>query len=476
MTISVGRTGYIPGGAAFNVALQGPQGVQGPPGVPGPPGDDSTVPGPPGPAGPAGVDGAASTVPGPQGPIGPAGPTGPEGAASTVPGPTGPTGPQGDDGPQGPQGPQGIQGVPGTPGAGTPGTALPLMSGTAAVGVTTAFSREDHRHPTDTSREATIAAGTTAQYYRGDKSWQAHDKASVGLGNVDNTSDANKPVSTAQAAADTTLQTNINAKAATTYVDTQDALKVAKLGDTMTGDLTISKATTPTLKLSKTVATVGAAVEGQNNGSARWRLNVANGTAESGSNAGSDFTVARFNDAGVSIDTPLTINRATGNVLVGATAAASNLAAMRVGYSNAGGQSGITLRTDNDTTAYAVSFFNAAMANVGAINTSATATAYNTSSDGRLKEDLKTFDAGNIVDKTNVYDFAWKTTGERSYGVIAQQASEVYPAAVTNDKKADRWLIDYSKYVPVLLQEVKALRARVAQLEATPLAVKTVVP
>jgi hypothetical protein len=47
-------------------------------------------------------------------------------------------------------------------------------------------------------KEPTIAAGTTAQYWRGDKSWQTHDKASVGLGNVDNTSDANKPISTAQ--------------------------------------------------------------------------------------------------------------------------------------------------------------------------------------------------------------------------------------------------------------------------------------
>ena len=46
-------------------------------------------------------------------------------------------------------------------------------------------------------KEGTVTAGTTAQYYRGDKTWQALDKASVGLSNVDNTSDANKPVSTA---------------------------------------------------------------------------------------------------------------------------------------------------------------------------------------------------------------------------------------------------------------------------------------
>jgi len=36
------------------------------------------------------------------------------------------------------------------------------------------------------AKEPTIAAGTTGQYYRGDKSWQTLDKTAVGLGNVDN--------------------------------------------------------------------------------------------------------------------------------------------------------------------------------------------------------------------------------------------------------------------------------------------------
>ena len=55
------------------------------------------------------------------------------------------------------------------------------------------------------TKENTITPGTTAQYYRGDKSFQTLDKTAVGLGNVDNTSDSNKPVSTA-------TQTALNAK------------------------------------------------------------------------------------------------------------------------------------------------------------------------------------------------------------------------------------------------------------------------
>ncbi|HVW22984.1 MAG TPA: hypothetical protein VHB51_00650 [Candidatus Saccharimonadales bacterium] len=46
-------------------------------------------------------------------------------------------------------------------------------------------------------KEPTIAAGTNSQYYRGDKTWQTLDKTAVGLSNVDNTSDLNKPISTA---------------------------------------------------------------------------------------------------------------------------------------------------------------------------------------------------------------------------------------------------------------------------------------
>jgi hypothetical protein len=57
-------------------------------------------------------------------------------------------------------------------------------------------------------KEPTLVAGNSTQYYRGDKSWQTLDKAAVGLANVDNTTDANKPISTA-------MQTALNAKEAT---------------------------------------------------------------------------------------------------------------------------------------------------------------------------------------------------------------------------------------------------------------------
>lgn len=46
-------------------------------------------------------------------------------------------------------------------------------------------------------KENTISAGLTSQYWRGDKTWQTLDKSTVGLSNVDNTSDIDKPLSNA---------------------------------------------------------------------------------------------------------------------------------------------------------------------------------------------------------------------------------------------------------------------------------------
>ena len=50
--------------------------------------------------------------------------------------------------------------------------------------------------PAEIGAEPSITSGTTGQYWRGDKSFQTLDKTAVGLGNVDNTSDLNKPIST----------------------------------------------------------------------------------------------------------------------------------------------------------------------------------------------------------------------------------------------------------------------------------------
>lgn len=76
------------------------------------------------------------------------------------------------------------------------------------------------------AKQNTITAGTTGDYYRGDKTFQTLDKSAVGLGNVDNTSDSNKPISAA-------TQSALNDKADTTYVDSElsDKVDTSSLSD-----------------------------------------------------------------------------------------------------------------------------------------------------------------------------------------------------------------------------------------------------
>jgi len=63
-----------------------------------------------------------------------------------------------------------------------------------AVGTSASTYVEAAKKSEVDAKEPALPAGTTAQYLRGDKSWQALTKAAVGLGNVDNTADSVKAV------------------------------------------------------------------------------------------------------------------------------------------------------------------------------------------------------------------------------------------------------------------------------------------
>ena len=132
---------------------------------------------------------------------------------------------------------------------------------------------------------------------------------------------------------------------------------------------------------------------------------------------------------------------------------------------------GAPSRSSRTTTALADhhAFFNP-NGNVGAIYTEASATTYNTTSDGRLKENFRPIEqSGEIIDALNPCKFDWKAGSKGDCGVIAQEAHEVFPQAVVRGDDGDevnqRWMVDYSRFVPLLLAEVKSLRARLTDLE-----------
>lgn len=115
--------------------------------------------------------------------------------------------------------------------------------------------------------------------------------------------------------------------------------------------------------------------------------------------------------------------------------------------------------------------------NVGRITITSSATTYNTTSDERLKTDLKPIDV-SLIDQIEVWDFEWmREPGVRSHGVMAQQAIGIIPDMVShntdtyedengNPQVYDEWGADYGKMTPLLAAVVKDLRARVSALEA----------
>lgn len=80
-------------------------------------------------------------------------------------------------------------------------------------------------------------------------------------------------------------------------------------GGTLTGDLTVQKSS-PLITLNRT-DTGPAPIVGQMNGVNRWRMDMGGG-ADAGSNAGSNFVLYRYADAGGNLGAALTINRVDG--------------------------------------------------------------------------------------------------------------------------------------------------------------------
>lgn len=150
--------------------------------------------------GPTGLTGDKG-LKGETGPAGTNGTNGTNGVNGSI-GNTGATGATGNSGGQGATGNTGSIGA-----TGPIGPSGGLTGATGAAGATGATGPQGSQGVAGTAGgEPVVTAGTTSQYYRGDKTWQTLNSAAVGLGSVDNTSDANKAISTA-------TQTALNLKA-----------------------------------------------------------------------------------------------------------------------------------------------------------------------------------------------------------------------------------------------------------------------
>jgi hypothetical protein len=94
------------------------------------------------------------------------------------------------------------------------------------------------------------------------------------------------------------------------------------------------------------------------------------------------------------------------------------------------------------------------------------ANAFNTISDVRQKKDFKDFSGLNLLEGIQVYNFAWKSSEKRSYGVKAHELQQVLPHAVSGEKDGEKMQqVDYTKIVPILLKSIKELKEEIDYLK-----------
>ena len=130
---------------------------------------------------------------------------------------------------------------------------------------------------------------------------------------------------------------------------------------------------------------------------------------------------------------------------------------------------GSLIRVDSaaDANETMLQFQDAASQGLGSItsNPSANTTAYNTSSDGRLKDITGEAKGLEIINELNPVAFTWKSSGVKAEGLIAQEVEKLVDHAVSKTKESEYLQMDYSKLVTPLIKAVQELSAEVEELK-----------
>jgi roadblock/LC7 domain-containing protein len=304
----------------------------------------------------------------------------------------------------------------------------------------------------------------------------------VGLGNVDNTSDANKPVSTAQQTA-LNLKANIAAPtftgdakavtptagdndtsiATTAFVTAADNLKADIASPTFTGD---AKAVTPTAGDNDTSIATTAFVTAADNLKANLTSNTFTGNQTINNNSWMNFnggTLYMDSQVNTGDYTPIIFrdnaDRETGKFIVNENA--------------------IVWGNPETTTTYQMGCGGWGMQNVWQTQIGAPPTFYvfgnlsaasiTNRSDRRLKRNIEPLASG-LIDVMKLKPSSYEKKAEMEtheiwkpeLGFIAQEVAEVLPNLVQESATPEKWLtLNYIELIPVLTKAIQEQEAKI---------------
>ena len=167
----------------------------------------------------------------------------------------------------------------------------------------------------------------------------------------------------------------------------------------------------------------------------------------------------------------------SGNLFVGTTTTypgVSGLGGNIKGLMSEGGGSLFLSRVDSNPILYinrggsdgdSVRFSKDAGATVGSISVTASSTAYNTSSDARLKDVTGSARGLEVINELNPVSYNWKADGQADEGLIAQEVLDIVPNAVSGSKE-EMYQMDYSKLVVHLVAGMKEQQAQIEALQS----------
>lgn len=191
----------------------------------------------------------------------------------------------------------------------------------------------------------------------------------------------------------------------------------------------------PGYKLDVSAASfIAASVSTSYSGAGNIRIADASTTSASApyiGSAGNNLTFGRLGTAEYArIDS-------SGNVLIGTTSSGG------VGFTVATDASGRILTSNVSVVPFDVYLFKNSGTTVGKITINTSSTAYTTTSDYRLKENVTPLTGAlSVVNQLKPVNFTWKLSGESTQGFIAHELQEVVPDCVTG-KKDDTHIEEY---------------------------------